>query len=84
MHKTKPSFLEIIKRDLGEASAAGDQFGGGSGADGSGLPTGAARNFMFATGIEVFQSHHRQRADAPAINWKNVVICSIGRKICRW
>jgi beta-glucosidase/6-phospho-beta-glucosidase/beta-galactosidase len=46
------SFLEIVKRVRGTANYAGDEFGGASGHDGRGLPTGDARNFMFATGIE--------------------------------
>lgn len=45
-------FLDIIKRVRGDNDYAGDQFGGAAGSDGSGLPTGSARNFMFATGIE--------------------------------
>jgi len=45
-------FLDIIKRELGDGDYAGDEFGGAKGKDGSGLPTGSARNFMFATGIE--------------------------------
>ncbi len=45
-------FLDIIKRVRGDGDYAGDEFGGAAGKDGSGLPTGAASNFMFATGIE--------------------------------
>lgn len=45
------SFLHIIEKVRGD-SYAGDEFGGGHGTDGSGLPTGAPGNFMFATGIE--------------------------------
>ncbi|MFC4454815.1 family 1 glycosylhydrolase [Deinococcus sonorensis] len=44
-------FLDIIRRVRGDA-ASGDQFGGASGRDGSGLPTRRPGNFMFATGIE--------------------------------
>ena len=46
------SFLSIIKRVSGGDDYSGDEFGGASGSDGSGLPTGASGNFMFATGIE--------------------------------
>ena len=47
------SFLDIIHRERGDGDDAGDQFGGGSGQDGSGLPRGAVGDsFMFATGIE--------------------------------
>ncbi len=46
------SFLDIIKRELGDGGYAGDEFGGASGADGSGLPTGSPGEFAFATGIE--------------------------------
>ncbi len=46
------SFLDIIKRVRGDSNYAGDQHGGAAGSDGSGLPTGFAGNFMFATGIE--------------------------------
>ena len=45
-------FLDIIKRQRGDSEYDGDQFGGAAGSDGSGLPIGCARNFMFATGIE--------------------------------
>ena len=46
-----PGFLDIIARTPGNAGD-GDQYGGGAGSHGQGLPTGAAGNFMFATGIE--------------------------------
>ena len=46
------SFLKIIEKRHGDGRYDGDQFGGGAGHDGSGMPTGAADNFMFATGIE--------------------------------
>jgi beta-glucosidase/6-phospho-beta-glucosidase/beta-galactosidase len=46
-------FLDIIKRVRGDGDDAGDEFGGGSGQDGSGLPDGdVGASFMFATGIE--------------------------------
>lgn len=48
----KKGFLDIIKKQKGDGSYSGDEFGGGRGQDGSGMPTGAAGNFMFATGIE--------------------------------
>ncbi len=47
------SFLDILKRkNTGNGSGDGDQYGGGAGSDGRGLPTGDSGNFMFATGIE--------------------------------
>ena len=45
-------FLDIVKRARGDGDYAGDEFGGGRGSDGSGMPTGKPGNFMFATGIE--------------------------------
>ncbi|CAM3634848.1 family 1 glycosylhydrolase [Deinococcus saxicola] len=45
-------FLDIIKKELGDGNYLGDEFGGAGGSSGSGLPTGQASNFMFATGIE--------------------------------
>jgi|GEM_PF-96018 len=45
-------FLDIVKREHGDTDYAGDQHGGASGTDGSGLPTSFPGNFMFATGIE--------------------------------
>ncbi len=46
------NFLSIVKKVYGDGGYAGDEHGGGAGNDGSGLPTGAPGNFMFATGIE--------------------------------
>ncbi|MGI9091767.1 MAG: family 1 glycosylhydrolase [Gemmatimonadaceae bacterium] len=43
-------FLDAIKH--AHLDSSGDQYGGATGSDGSGLPTGTPRNFMFATGIE--------------------------------
>ena len=66
VHPKKKGFLDIIKRDLGDGDYAGDQYGGGAGTDGSGLPTGVAGNFMFATGIECSYpkiEHGRTRRD---------------------
>ena len=60
------SFLDIIKRVDGGANYAGDEFGGASGTDGRGLPTGLPGNFMFATGIECSYptiEHGRVRRD---------------------
>jgi beta-glucosidase/6-phospho-beta-glucosidase/beta-galactosidase len=48
----KKGFLDIVKRVRGDGDYAGDEFGGGRGTDGSGMPTGKPGNFMFATGIE--------------------------------
>ena len=46
------SFLTDIKKKFGDGNYEGDQFGGARGHNGSGMPTGLANNFMFATGIE--------------------------------
>ena len=48
----KKGFLDIVKKVRGDGSYSGDEFGGGRGTDGSGMPTGKPGNFMFATGIE--------------------------------
>lgn len=49
----KDSFLKYVHKEFGDTPVyAGDQYGGGSGRDGSGLPKQNAGNFMFATGIE--------------------------------
>lgn len=45
-------FLNSIEKHFGDGNYAGDQFGGASGHDGSGLPDNNPGNFMFATGIE--------------------------------
>jgi beta-glucosidase/6-phospho-beta-glucosidase/beta-galactosidase len=45
------SFLDIIRRAHGD-DYSGDEYGGAAGSDGSGLPDGTARDFMFATGVE--------------------------------
>ena len=63
---SRRSFLDIIKRKHGDDNYAGDQFGGASGSDGSGLPTGRPGNFLFATGIECSYptiEHGRVRRD---------------------
>ena len=49
---TANSFLHVIKQKYGNAHFDGDQFGGGDGQSGSGLPKNTPGNFMFATGIE--------------------------------
>lgn len=46
------SFLDIVHRTMGDGDDSGDEFGGGAGASGNGLPTGLPGNFWFATGIE--------------------------------
>ena len=46
------SFLDAVKTRYPNGSYAGDEHGGGAGADGSGLPDGSAGAFRFATGIE--------------------------------
>jgi beta-glucosidase/6-phospho-beta-glucosidase/beta-galactosidase len=48
----KRGFLDIVKKEKGDGNYSGDEFGGGRGTDGSGMPTGKPGNFMFATGIE--------------------------------
>jgi beta-glucosidase/6-phospho-beta-glucosidase/beta-galactosidase len=48
----KKGFLDIVKKEHGDGGYSGDEFGGGRGTDGSGMPTGKPGNFMFATGIE--------------------------------
>ena len=45
------SFLPLVHKRY-PSGYAGDEYGGGAGTDGSGLPTGSPGNFMFATGIE--------------------------------
>jgi beta-glucosidase/6-phospho-beta-glucosidase/beta-galactosidase len=60
------SFLPIVRRAFGDGGYAGDEHGGGTGHDGSGMPTGNAGNFMFATGIECSNptiDHGRTRRD---------------------
>ncbi|QDA60312.1 family 1 glycosylhydrolase [Hymenobacter jejuensis] len=59
-------FLTHIKEKFGDGHYEGDEFGGAGGRDGSGLPSGAAGNFMFATGIECSYptiDHGRTRRD---------------------
>lgn len=48
----RKGFLDIVKRVRGASDYEGDQFGGASGSDGSGLPDSYSGNFLFATGIE--------------------------------
>ena len=60
------SFLDIVERSPDGGDYAGDEHGGAAGTDGSGAPTGAAGNFMFATGIECSNptiDHGRTRRD---------------------
>ncbi len=49
---TRKGFLDIVKKSSGASDYAGDQYGGATGSDGSGLPDSYAGNFLFATGIE--------------------------------
>jgi beta-glucosidase/6-phospho-beta-glucosidase/beta-galactosidase len=49
---TGTGFLDVVRRMHQDDHYEGDEFGGAAGRDGSGLPTGDAGNFMFATGIE--------------------------------
>lgn len=59
-------FLDIVKRTRGDGDYAGDEFGGGAGHEGQGMPTGGPSNFMFATGIECSNptiDHGRTRRD---------------------
>ncbi len=47
------SFLKPVQLRFGDGGYPGDEYGGGAGRDGSGLPDGdVGRAFMFATGIE--------------------------------
>ncbi len=46
------SFLTIVRQKYGDMPFDGDQYGGGDGQSGSGLPRLSDNNFMFATGIE--------------------------------
>ena len=46
------SFLDSVGRIHGESGYSGDEYGGATGHDGSGLPTDDPANFLFATGIE--------------------------------
>ncbi len=46
------NFLDIVIKTHGASDYAGDQYGGATGIDGSGLPNSYAGNFLFATGIE--------------------------------
>ncbi len=62
----KHGFLDVVRRTHADDNYAGDEFGGAAGSDGSGLPTGSTRNFMFATGIECSYptiEHGRVRRD---------------------
>jgi hypothetical protein len=70
---SKKGFLDIVKQVRGDGDYAGDEFGGGSGRDGSGLPTGKPGNFMFATGTTVKSGE---------TFWKSVVITGVLKKIC--
>jgi len=47
----KTCFLDFVRRKFKNDDYAGDEFGGAAGSDGSGLPTGSAGNFLFATGF---------------------------------
>lgn len=46
------SFLSYIQKNHSNGMYTGDEFGGGTGRDGNGLPGNNPGNFMFATGIE--------------------------------
>jgi beta-glucosidase/6-phospho-beta-glucosidase/beta-galactosidase len=48
----RQDFLSIIKKTRGDSNYLGDEHGGAAGLSGSGLPSGANGNFLFATGIE--------------------------------
>src|SRR5688500_14940536 len=50
---SEKSFLSVVHKKYGHpAYYEGDQYGGGAGHDGSGLPLKNSGNFMFATGVE--------------------------------
>ena len=88
------SFLDVVRRTLGDDDYAGDQFGGAAGSDGSGLPTGNAGNFMFATGIECSYptiEHGRVRRDELAEcghyeRWREdlALVKELGLKVLRY
>ena len=89
----KGSFLELVKHKYGDGYA-GDQYGGAAGSDGSGLPTGKAGNFMFATGIECSYptiEHGRVRRDeleecGHYKNWREDLrlVKDLGLKVLRY
>ncbi len=59
-------FLSLIQRAHSDGAYDGDQYGGGAGQGGGGLPTGGPGDFMFATGIECSNptiDHGRTRRD---------------------
>lgn len=60
------SFLSNVRRRFGDGDAAGDRYGGRTGASGAGLPDGSPGSFRFATGIECSYptiDHGRDRRD---------------------
>ena len=86
------SFLDVIAQ--AHLDGSGDQYGGAAGADGSGLPTGSAQNFMFATGIECSYptiDHGRIRRDELAEcghyeRWREdlALVKELGLKVLRY
>ena len=61
------SFLTNIKAHFGDGNYEGDQYGGATGTNGSGLPTGLPNNFMFATASSA--------ATPPSTTAKPAAIC---------
>src|SRR5215218_3388214 len=88
------SFLDVVRRAHGGDDYAGDEHGGAAGAAGRGLPTGDARNFMFATGIECSCptiDHGRVRRDQLAETghyerWREdlALVRELGLKVLRY
>ena len=86
-------FLDLLGRAR-SFEYAGDQFGGASGDDGRGQPTGSPGNFMFATGIECSNPtihHGRTRRDqlAECGHYENLkkdlrLVHDLGLKVLRY
>lgn len=88
-------FLDAIRRAHGDGDDDGDEFGGGAGRDGSGLPTGpVGDSFVFATGIECSYpiiDHGRTRRDLLAETghyerWKEdfALVKALGVRVLRY
>lgn len=90
----KRGFLDVVRDKHKDDNYAGDEFGGAAGSDGSGLPTGDAGNFMFATGIECSCptiEHGRVRRDELAEcghydRWREdlALVKELGLKVLRY
>ena len=90
---TRGHFLDHVAK-VGSTDYAGDRYGGASGQDGHGLPTGSPGNFMFATGIECSNptiDHGRTRRDqllecGHYAHWKQDLrlVRDLGLKVLRY